>query len=72
MTTTMTPVDSSNLTAVGYDAETQMLTIEFRDGRKHAYTGVPPETHQMLMNAPSKGRFFHANIRNTYASTKVT
>jgi KTSC domain-containing protein len=69
---TMTPVESSNIAAVGYDAETQTLTVEFRNGSKHAYTSVPPETHHALMLADSKGKYFHTNIRNAFASTKVS
>lgn len=59
----MTPVQSSNLAAVGYDAATQELTIEFQSGQTYIYEGVDPGTYQALIYAPSLGSFFYRNIR---------
>jgi hypothetical protein len=57
------PIDSSALEAVAYDAATQRLEIEFRDGRTYEYRNIPAEVHRDLMRAPSKGQYFNAAIR---------
>ena len=62
----MIPVDSSNLAAVGYDAASAVLRIAFHSGGVYQYAGVPETVYQGLMNASSKGRYFHAHIRNAY------
>ncbi len=59
----MTHVSSSNLAAVGYDADSQQLYIEFQHGGTYVYSGVPAELHQGLMSAGSHGTFFHYNIK---------
>lgn len=66
------PVESSHLKSVGYDAESRILTIEFRDGAIYEYADVPPEIHAGLMNAASHGRYFHRHIRNAeYGSRRI-
>jgi hypothetical protein len=49
-------VTSSNLRSVGYDAESQILEIEFKQGAVYQYYEVPPEVHASLMAARSIGR----------------
>ncbi|NIW52132.1 MAG: KTSC domain-containing protein [Candidatus Korarchaeota archaeon] len=58
-----TPVHSSNIRAIGYDEKEEVLEIEFNKGGVYQYTGVPKEIHKMLMDAGSKGKFFHRHIR---------
>lgn len=71
-----TPVKSSQIVAVGYDAGTKILEIEF-PGRKdgpgsvYQYSAVPPETHQALMGADSVGRYFGVHIRGKFAHKKM-
>jgi len=48
-------VNSSSVASVGYEAKTRTLEIEFLNGRVYRYFEVPPEEHQALMNADSKG-----------------
>lgn len=67
----MTPVKSSNLDAIGYDAKSRALTVRFKSGATHRYDDVPPEKHAALMAADSIGSHFHANIRNAHKSSKV-
>lgn len=67
----LTPVKSSNIKAVGYDAGSKALTVEFHGGAQHIYEDVPPEKHAGMMEADSPGRYFHANIRNAHKSSKV-
>jgi len=65
-----TPVKSSNIRAVGYDAATQTLEVEFGSG-VYQYQGVPPEKHAKLMGAESVGKFIRAEIRGKFDSRKV-
>ncbi len=60
------PVISSNLRSVGYDDSSEILEIEFQSGGVYRYYGVPREVFEELLNASSKGRYFLANIRDTY------
>ncbi len=66
-----TPVDSTNVESVGYDPGTATLEIEFKNGGIYQYFGVPDQVHSDLMNAPSKGLYFNANIRNAYPLAKL-
>ena len=68
---TMMPVSSSNISAVGYDGQTRTLTIEFKSGGRHAYADVPAELHKAMMAAESVGKFFHANIKSAFQSSRV-
>jgi hypothetical protein len=61
-----TPVDSSNLAAVGYDKKQHILFISFLDGSIYSYDGVPPEEVTGLMKADSHGEYFYDNIRLVY------
>ncbi|TMH40736.1 MAG: KTSC domain-containing protein, partial [Betaproteobacteria bacterium] len=39
-------VNSSKIRAAGYDAKSQVLEIEFSDGKLIQYRGVSPEVHR--------------------------
>lgn len=62
-------VDSSNLSAVGY--ESGLLRIQFHSGGIYDYSGVPESIYLGLMNAPSHGQYFWKFIRNVYPYRKV-
>ena len=63
----MPVVDSSALHAVRYNANRHELAVVFTSGRRYTYLGVPEAIYEALMRAPSKGRFFNAEIRDRYA-----
>lgn len=65
------PVQSSNLKSVGYDSDTKILEIEFLHGGIYQYFDVPADIHQGLISAPSKGKYFHAFIKNVYRYQKI-
>lgn len=65
----MIPVDSSNLASVGFDDGT--LYISFNHGGTYSYSNVPYEVYKALLNAPSKGKYFHSHIRYTYPYKKL-
>jgi hypothetical protein len=64
-------VSSSNLKSVGYDISKKILEIEFLSGGVYQYFAVPSGIYTNLMNAASKGRFFHRNIKNVFAYQRI-
>lgn len=66
-----TRVDSTSLESVGYDPGAATLEIEFKNGGIYQYFSVPEHVHAELMNAPRKGPYFVANIRNVYPFAKL-
>jgi hypothetical protein len=65
------PVSSSNIAAIGYDEDNQILEVEFNDGAVYQYSGVPSSEYDGIMNADSKGKYLHANIKNRYPFVKL-
>lgn len=65
------PVSSSDLAEVGYDAPTMTLEIAFHSGGVYQYFDVPESVYQALISADSVGRFFHANVRNSYRHARL-
>jgi hypothetical protein len=68
---TRTPVSSSNLRSVGYDAQSSLLEIEFQDGHVYDYSRVGNATFSALMRALSKGTYFHDYIKDRYVCRRV-
>lgn len=64
------PVASSNIVSIGYDAGTETLEVEFKDGL-YQYYNVPQAVYEAFMQAPSKGAFLHANIRNAFPCSRI-
>ena len=65
-----TPVSSSNISAIGYDADSQTLEVEFTNGAVYSYSGVPSGEYEGFMGADSKGKYLHANIKDRYSFVK--
>lgn len=66
-----TPVSSSNIAAIGYDADSQTLEVEFTSGAVYSYSGVPSNEYEGFMGSDSKGKYLHANIKNAYSFVKL-
>lgn len=49
-----------------YRPETRALDIEFVNGRRYRYHGVPEGIASLFRGAFSKGRFFNARIRDDF------
>ena len=47
------------------------LEIQFRGGETYRYLNVPPSIYEGLIDAASKGQFFHRSIRGRYAYQRV-
>lgn len=67
----MVNVQSSNLDSVDYDEESETLIIKFRNGGIYKYFGVPKNIYLNLINAPSKGKYFHNFIKDIYKYQKI-
>ncbi|MBI4291178.1 MAG: KTSC domain-containing protein [Betaproteobacteria bacterium] len=63
-------ISSSKIRAVGYDAKSQQLEVEFNDGKLLVYSGVSPEVHRAFMAAPSPVAFFEDKIADDYPSRR--
>ncbi len=66
-----TPVSSSNISAIGYDSDSEMLEVEFTNGAVYSYSGVTLGEYDGFMNADSKGKYLHANIKGRYSYVKL-
>lgn len=57
--------ESEAIRAMRYFGDEGKLWIWFQSGGKYTYYGVPGNVFMNFRNAPSKGRYFIKNIRNT-------
>lgn len=60
-----TPVVSSNINSIGYDASSSILEVEFKSGI-YQYFGVPEYIYDELMSADSQGVYLNANVKGTF------
>lgn len=66
-----TPVKSSQIASVGYDATTKTMEIKFKTGGHYSYPGVTPDVHAKFMAAESIGKHFSQHIRGKYESKRL-
>jgi hypothetical protein len=61
----MEPVESRQVRAIGYDAETKTLAVTFNYGAGaiYQYPDVEPEVFEAFKAAESKGAFFGQHIK---------
>ncbi len=60
----MTPVESNQVAAIGYDARTKNLVVILtRGGALYQYPDVEPDMHAAFIGAESIGKFFGAYIK---------
>lgn len=67
-----TPVESSNIENLGYNASTGTLQVGFRNGAIRHYYDVPDHLFARLMTAESKGRLFNAEVKGKFRSLELT
>lgn len=65
------PVSSSNVAAVGYDAENETVYVQFLDGSTYAYKGVLEQEFENLRTASSVGSYLNRNYKNIYPYQRV-
>ncbi|MDP8239133.1 MAG: KTSC domain-containing protein [Candidatus Hatepunaea meridiana] len=64
-------VDSSNLEAIGYNEEEQILRIRFLSGGEYEYYEVPQSIFEELLDSPSKGSYFNRKIKPIYQYNRI-
>lgn len=64
-------VESSSITTIGYDPETRVLEVEFKNGKLYRGQDVSPNDATDFLNAESVGRHFNEKIKGNYELTKV-
>ena len=64
-------LNSSKIRSAGYDPKSQLLEIEFSDGRLIQYRGVSQEVNRQLMAAPSPSSFFEDKIDESFPSSRI-
>ena len=71
MATPMYPVNSSQISYIGFDDENNILYVTFKNNKTYEYSDVPYVTWKALKNAPSIGSYFSSNIKNKYKSKEI-
>lgn len=62
----MTPVRSSTVEAVGWDADTQELVVEFKNGSRYVYPDAGEGAYQDLLSSTSPGAYISRWLKNTH------
>jgi hypothetical protein len=64
-------VESTTLSTVAYDADRQLLQLEFHNRTVYHYFDVPADVYEALMRAPSKGIYFNSSIRGRFVYARI-
>lgn len=65
------PIDSSNISSIGYAETSTTLEVEFHSGAVYQYFDVPLNVYQGIMEAGSKGQYFAQHIKGYFRFAKV-
>ncbi|TWR27441.1 KTSC domain-containing protein [Mucilaginibacter pallidiroseus] len=66
------PVHSSALQSVGYDADAEVLELEFHDnGGVWQYLNIKPSVFKKFARSQSLGNYFVTKIKGKYPEKKV-
>lgn len=68
---TLSPVESSNIAAVGYDAARRHLFVQFKSAGVYRYADVPPDVVASFMGADSIGGYFARYIKGAFKHTRI-
>lgn len=63
-------VESTCVDQVFFNGDTNDLTITFAKGGTYTYAGVPAAVAQGLVDAPSKGKYMHAQVLGKFSYRK--
>jgi KTSC domain len=65
------PLVSTSIASVGFDADNEMLEVEFVSGRVYRYLDVEEDVYEGFLAAPSKGAFFNEHIKDAYPCERI-
>jgi hypothetical protein len=54
----LTPVESTAISALGHDPQSQRLFVKFRNGFVQSFAQVSDKAYQDFLSAPSKGEHY--------------
>jgi hypothetical protein len=64
-------VSSGMINKIKYDPEKKILTLGFNAGGYYDYLDVPKEICDGIIAAESKGKYYHAYIKNKFIYNKI-
>lgn len=67
----MTPVASTMISSVGYDASESELYVRFQNGVTWSYSDVPESVYDGLTGGGSAGAYFNNNVKNSFDGREV-
>ena len=62
---------STELEWIGYEHKTNILQVEFIEGRVYQYQNVPVEVYEAFLIASSYGKFFEEKIKGCFPYRKI-
>lgn len=72
MATLMIPVNSSQISYIGFDDENNKLYVTFaKTNKTYEYQEVPYSVWKELKESTSIGSYFSKNIKNTYKYREI-
>lgn len=67
----MLAVDSSNVSAIGFDCVNQVLVVDFHKGGRYRYFQVPQGVFEDFLAASSKSQFLHYHVKRRFDYERV-
>lgn len=68
----MKKINSGKLRAIGYDARSRTLQVEFDDGRTLQYGGVGEDIWRRFSSSGAAWSFYRDNIEEEFAAKRVS
>lgn len=63
--------ESSNIAGFDYDANQNVLVVEFNNGGRYNYYDVPEVVFEGMKAAASKGQYLAQQVKNVYRYARV-
>ena len=64
-------IESANITRSEYDTESKEMIVEFKNGTRYIYNGVPHNVYTKFRMSESQGKFFTAEISKKFKYAKL-
>ena len=65
------PVQSAWISDLTYNEPNHVLTMRLSNGNTYSILDIDKDVYEQWLKAPSKGFFFHNNIKDTYQVNKI-
>jgi hypothetical protein len=72
MESSFVALDSSSLAGAAYDARSELMVVQFRDGTAYEYSEVPADIFDGLISAASHGRYFDETVRPSFRYRRLS